>query len=270
MKDPINIQEYLALGAMAGQEDWDDDDELLEFDDDDDDEGFEDFDDDDDEDFEAYDGEDWDDDDELFSGFADYDDDDDDESFPERRRGRRRRRRGRLFKRPRYRRNRRSRRRLKRVRGSRGTTLKTKRGRSLKVRFGKSYATTVEVNKLIKDTERKFAAAVKERKANHAELTKRISKFAAKIDGDIASVRKSLKKVEDQAKTNALLGLVNTPNIKSINISEPFQEDADLAATAKFESNSLGLILALSGGLSGSSGGMDPLVMAIALGGLGK
>ena len=268
MNDNFGIPQYLALGALSEQEDWDDED-IFEMDDDDDEdedyddeEGFE-----DDWDMES----DYDDDDELFAGLADYDDDDDEEGFPERRRRRRRRRRS--FRRPKYRRYGR-RRRLKRVRGSRGTTLKTRGGRSLKVRFGKSYATSAEVNKLIKDTERKFALAVKERKANFDRLSKQISKATANLDGKVNSVRKSVKKVEDQAKTNALLGLLQPkPKVKSIRFSDPITANTDLSADVEFErsNNSLGLILALSGGLGGGkSGGMDPLMMALAFGGLGR
>ncbi len=260
MTDSLDIQQLLALSGLSGQEAWDDDDgDLIEMDYDDDDETwsddeFADFDDDDDD--EDY--------DDPYS--ADFSDDEDDEGFEERRRRRRRRTR-RSFSRPRYRRTTR-RRPIRKVRGSRGTTLRTSKGRALKVRFGRSYATSVEVNKLIKDTERKFADAVKERKANYDRLTKQISRATSNLDGKVNAVRKTVKRVEDQAKTTALLGLLQKePTIKSIRFSETPSANEDLAATVEFEkkSNNLGLLLAM-GGLSGSgggNGGIDPAMMLV-------
>ena len=260
MSENLDMDRLLAISALSPQEAIESDDFDFEEDfDDDDDEAFfeDDFDDDDDE---AFDGEDDDDDDdEMFLAEDDDDDDDDEgfgESFPERRRRRRRWRRRRSFRRPRYRHFGR-RRRLKRVKGSRRTTLRAPNGRRLKVRFGKSYATSAEVNKLIKDTEKKFALAVKERKANFSRLSKQIAKATSNLDGKVNSVRKSVKQVEEQARMSALMGLLQKqPEIKSIRFSEPVVANEDLTAKVEFErKDNMMTYLLISGALTGGSGG---------------
>lgn len=243
------FNELLQLNALNAREQFDDDDDDEEA-----------FDDDDDDDEEAFgDDDDDDDDEETFGEYADA-------AFPERRRRRRRR----SYRRPRYRRYGR-RRRLGRIRGSRSTTLRSRTGRRMRVRFGKSYATTAEVNKLIKDTERKFAAAVKERKTNFDRLSKQISKATRNLDGKVATVRKSVKKLESQGQTSALLGLLQgPPKVKSIRITEDVVKNKDLAATVEFEKQNILLPLLLTGGLGGlgGSGGDQTLLLALAFGSL--
>lgn len=257
------ILKLSALHALQEVDDDDDDEEAYfdsfgEFDDDDDEESF------DDDDDEVY-----------FDAFGEEDDDDDEESyaegagmadeFGERRRRRWRRR---SFRRPRYRRRRTKR--LKGVRGSRSTTLRSRTGQRMKVRFGKSFATSAEVNKLIKDTEKKFAAAMKERKANHDRLSKQIAKATRELDGKVSTLRKSVKKMEKQGQTSSLLSLLQgPPKVETIKFSgddipDEIKEKA-LQAEVTFKKQDMLLPLMLSGGLGGGSGD-DTLILALALG----
>lgn len=258
--DGIDLEDFLRISALTEDADLDDDDEettgvLLADEDDDDDESF--FDEDDDDDDES---------------FFDEDDDDDDEGvdaefMPERRRRRRWRRR---WARRRYRRVT-PRRRIRRVRGSRTTTLRSPSGQRMRVRFGKSYATTAEVNKLIKSTERKFADAMKERKANFNRLSKQIASSTKAIDGRVSAVRRKVKKLEEQSKTSALLGLLSgAPKVKTINFAKledgkQIAPGQDLKAEVEFEKPDLLLPLLMSGGLGGGGSSNDnSLLLALA------
>lgn len=249
----IDLEEFLRLSALSENGEEDDESEGALFadadddddDDDDDDEGFEDFLEEDDDD---------DDDDDEGVGDADV--------FPERRRRSRR-----PWRRRRYRRVT-PRRRLNRVRGSRSTTLRSPSGQRMRVHFGKSYATTAEVNKLIKSTERKFADAMKERKANHSRLSKQIASSAKAIDGRVSAVRKKVKKLEDQSKTSALMSLLGgAPRVKTIKFERPTEAgaevdfDKELKAKVEFEKPDMLLPLLLSGGLGGSGSGDNSMLM---------
>lgn len=198
------------------------------------------------------------------SAFESDDDFDDDESaniFDERRRRRRGRGRRRSFRGARYKRRRSPR--LRRVKGSKSTTLRAPNGQRMKVQFGKSYATSAEVNKLIKSTQTKFAAAMKERKANHAGLTKQIAKATSNIDGKIARVNKKVKSLESQAQTSSLLGLLSgPPKVKTIKLGNGPAQEAEIA----YEPADLTLPLLLGGGLGGGSGGDNTLLLALMLG----
>ena len=241
---------------------FDDDDEMLEFDDDD-----EDFDsdemvefDDDDEDF---------DDDEM----VEFDDDDDESffdgesDFSERRRRRRRRRR-KSFSRPRFRRIAR-RRRIPRARGSRSTTLRGRNGQRMRVRFGKSFATTQDVNKLIKSTEKRFSEAMKERKANHNALSKRIASATRNLDGKVATLRKNVKELEKRSQTTSLLGMLQgAPKAETITLKGDdagLLEDKVLQAEITFKKQDMLLPLLLTGGLGGGSGSGSGDMMTMAL-----
>lgn len=238
---------------------FDDDDEMLEFDDDD-----EDFDsdemvefDDDDEDFDDDEMVEFDDDDETFF--------DGESDFSERRRRRRRRRR-KSFRRPRFRRVAR-RRRIPRARGSRSTTLRGRNGQRMRVRFGKSFATTQDVNKLIKSTEKRFAEAMKERKANHNALSKRIASATRNLDGKVASLRKNVKELEKRTQTSSLLGLLQgAPKAETITLKgndAGTLEDKVLQAEITFKKQDMLLPLLLTGGLGGGSGSGDMMTMAL-------
>ena len=238
---------------------FDDDDEMLEFDDDD-----EDFDsdemvefDDDDEDFDDDEMVEFDDDDETFF--------DGESDFSERRRRRRRRRR-KSFRRPRFRRVAR-RRRIPRARGSRSTTLRGRNGQRMRVRFGKSFATTQDVNKLIKSTEKRFAEAMKERKANHNALSKRIASATRNLDGKVASLRKNVKELEKRTQTSSLLGLLQgSPKAETITLKgndAGLLEDKVLQAEITFKKQDMLLPLLLTGGLGGGSGSGDMMTMAL-------
>ena len=265
--DPELIGQLAALNAFQQGEFTEDDD---------DDEGIDwEFaeDDDDDEDFDADFVED-DDDDESYL-FGDEDDDDEDfESFDgdmaERRRRRRRRR---SFRRRAYRRGRR-RPRLRRIRGSKSTVLRARNGQRMQVQFGKRYATSAEVNKLIKSTEARFRDALKERKLNYDRLSKQIASATSKLDSRVASVSKSVKSLESRSQTQSLLGLLmGQPKIKSIKFKRPdnasqtgdLKPDESLEADVEYKKDNMLLPLLLGGGLGGSGGDANQgLLLALA------
>lgn len=243
--DQDTLMQLLALN-QASESDDDFDEENFDFaeddDDGDDDESFVESDDDDD--FESAE---WEEDYPVFADSAD---------LSERRRRRRRRR---SFRKRRYKRARAPK--LRTVKGSKSTTLRSANGQRMRVRFGKSYATTVEVNKLIKSTEAKFAAAMKERKANHSLLTKQIASATSNIDGKIATVNKKVKSLEGKAQTSSLMGLLSgPPKIKSITIDGVVK-----SADSKIEFEPADMTLPLIMGMAGDSSGGDNNMMMMAL-----
>jgi hypothetical protein len=269
----LDMERFLQLSALTGQSSFDTENAYSEYDDDDDDdERFSEYDDDDDDDEIFADSDDDYDDDEM--SFSDYDDDDDDDEFfdssdmSERKNRRRRRSTRKSWRRPRYRSiGRRTK--LKRVRGSRNTTLRSPSGAKMRVRLGKGFATSLEVNKLIKDTERKFSNAMKERKTNYARLSKQIAKATSNLDGKYSNVRKQVKKLEEQNQTSSLMGLLQgQPKVKTIKITDDkgIVAGEDLKATVEFEKPNMLLPLLLSGGgLGGGAGGGDnSLLLALA------
>ncbi|MEM8616335.1 MAG: hypothetical protein AAGF20_05305 [Pseudomonadota bacterium] len=254
----------LALQSAQAAEYDDDDDEMLldgEFSeyDDDDEEGFvEDYDDDDDEAFgvDAMD----------FADFGDDYDDDDDETYGESRR--RRRRRGRLKTgRRRYRRTRSSSKRLRPVRGSRSTVLQSANGQRMRVKFGKSFAKAGDVNKLIKSTEAKFKAALKERKSNYDRLAKQIADNSKVLNDRVKTVAGKVKKLEGSAQTSQLLSLISgPPAIESIRFNTPPTAGAPLeVADVKYKSQDNLLPLLLAGGLGDGDGSDSNQTLLLAL-----
>ncbi|MEL6475559.1 MAG: hypothetical protein AAFQ21_15985, partial [Pseudomonadota bacterium] len=266
--DQESLMRLMTMNAAMDAQDMDSDFDIAEDDDDDDDD-------------EAY-GRFGDDDDEGFDSYSldndDDDDDDDDEVFDitdiadnisESRRGSRR-----SFKRRGYRKVSRASRKIGRIRGSKSTVLRSPNGQRLRVKFGKSYATSAEVNKLIKSTESRFKAALKERKLNYDRLTKQISKATSRIDSKVARMQKTVKALEAQGQTLPLLSLLGgDPKIKTIQLNRPNNADPTteispnekLEATVEYEKKNMILPLLLGGGLGGGSGSNNnSLLLALA------
>ena len=214
----------------------------------------------------------------FFEDAAEFDDDetwefdDDDESFGETDIGearRRRRRSRRSFRRPRFKSFGRRSRPLSRAKGSRTTTLRAKNGQRMQVRFGKSFATTAELNKLIKSTESRFAAAMKERKANHEALSKRIATATRNLDEKVATLRKHITKLEKQSQTSMLLGMLQgPPKVEKLRLTSDNAEglkDKDITAEVTFKKSDMLLPLMAMGGLGGSGKSDDTLMLALLL-----
>jgi len=249
----LDIEDLLKMSALTSQEQFTEDD-----DDDDDDESFGGYfgeydDDDDDESFLSED----DDDERFMLGLSESDDDDDDdESYA----GLAERRRRRKHRRRKYRSAGR-RRRLSKVRGSKSTTLRSPTGQRMRVRFGKSYATTVEVNKLIKDTERKFSIALKERKTNFDRLSKQIASASNSLESKVRKVSKTVKNLEQKSQSSSMISLLQgPPKIKTIKFDKAItniEANKDYEAEIDFEKPDMLLPLLLGGGLGGSGAGSD-------------
>jgi hypothetical protein len=244
----FDIEDLLKLSALSNQEQYAEDDD----DEDDSDYAGED---DDDSDYGAEDDDD---------SYALVEQDDDSDMF-----GERRRRRGRSWSKRRYRRISGSGRKINQVHGSRSTTLRSPTGQRMRVTFGKSYATTEEVNKLIKDTEVKFAAAMKERKTNFEQLSKQIASASNSLEGKVSKVKKSVSALEKKSQSAALLPLLmGTPKVEKIKFKDAgaISGATEYEADVTFEKPDLLLPLLLSGGFGGggSSGSDNTLLLALA------
>ncbi|MEO1027814.1 MAG: hypothetical protein AAFX02_02040, partial [Pseudomonadota bacterium] len=142
------------------------------------------------------------------------DDDDDDEGMD----GEFRRRRGRRFKGRRFRlktgrrryRRRRSRR-LPKVKGSNRAMARSRTGQTVAIKFNQKFAKAADVNKLIKSTESKFKAALKERKTNYDRLAKQISDNSKALNNRVKSVAGKVQKLENSSQTSQLLPLLMGP-----------------------------------------------------------
>lgn len=266
----FDFNDILALQALsspdqAGESDFDDDDDDESMydiypdidDDDDDDEGFGDADylDDDD-------------DDSAYLGDA-YSDDDGESASPEfisRRLRRRMMRRRRRYRGKAVRRSR-------KVRGAASTTLMSRSGKQMRVRLGKRFATAADVNRFIKDVDRKFALAMKERKTNHDRLSRQISTNSKVLNSKVNRLRKTVKQLQQQAQTSSLLGLLQgAPKVEAIQLQDKDSVKAtDIDDVSKadvtFEKPDMMLPLILSGGLggSGSGGGSNMMLLALAM-----
>ena len=243
MTSAIDQNQLLRLmamqGAMQESDDWDDEDDYY---DDEDDFEFADYDDDDD--------------DEGFMFDSDDDFDDDDETWDGEAR-RRRRRRGRKTS---YRKVRS--RNLRKMKGAKGTTLKAPNGQQMRVKFGESFAKAKDVNKLIADTESKFKAALKERRENHAALSKKI----ATVDGDVSKVSGRVKKLEGNAQTSQLMSLLSSPpKIESMTFEDvPGADNQVKVKSVNYAKQDMMLPLILSGAL-GDTGGDNSALLLMAL-----
>ena len=206
----FDLGELLKFQALSGTED-----EASE--------GFSEYDDDDDEGSYGAIYEEDEDDDESFQ-FSDDDDEDDDEedSFDDSsdlsdRRGRRRRRllarrRGYRGKPPI---------RGRPIRGIGRTVLRSSSGQRMRVSLGKNFASSAEVNKLIKSIDRKFAAALKERKSNHNNLSKQIVANSKTLNARIKKVDKEVDKLQKQAQTSSLLGMLQgSPKVETVTLKQ--------------------------------------------------
>lgn len=263
----IDINELLAMQALTESQN-DNYGAFSEYDDDDDDDSFDTLYEEDDDD---------DDDDESVLGFADEDDDDDDldsfddsSGFSDRRRYRRRRRR--LFAgRRRYKGRRLSR--VRPIRGTSRTVLRSASGQHMKVSLGKRFASSTEVNKLVKSIDKKFAAALKERRANHDRLSKQIVANSKTLNARIKRVDKAVDELKKQAQTTALMGMLQgSPKVETITLrsngdDNTLELDKALKADIKFEKQDMLLPLLMSGGLGGSdSSDNNMMLLALALG----
>lgn len=145
------------------------------------------------------------------------------------------------------------------------TTLRAPNGQQMKVQLGQSFPTIKQFNDHIAKTNEQFAAALKERRANHAALTKQIAQATSTIDGKLATMDKKVKSLEGRAQTSSLLGLLaGPPKVKSVSLNGQLQPDAKIEFEAA--DMTLPLILGMSGSGSGSGGlGGGDNMLAIAL-----
>lgn len=147
------------------------------------------------------------------------------------------------------------------VGGSRTTTLRSPNGQQMQVQLGSAFARAADVNKLIKDTEAKFAAAARERKANHEALRAQNAKLAARM-----------KKMEASAQTSALMSLLTAPpkierlTLRSTEDDRVVEGSFDVTG-ASYGKQDILLPLLMTGALGGGgSGGMDQTaLLALAL-----
>jgi len=256
----FDLGDLLKFQALSGAEN-DSYEEFSEYDDDDDDDSYDAlYEEDDDED----------DDDESFQ-LADEDDDDDD-NFDESSdlSDRRRRRRRRLYARRRGYRGKRPRR-VKPIRGTGKTVLRSSSGQRMRVSLGKNFASSAEVNKLIKSIDSKFAIALKERKANHNNLSKQIVANSKTLNARIRNVDKAVDKLQKQAQTSSLLGMLQgSPKVETVTLKQGpggggFELNKPYQADIKFEKQDMLLPLLMSGGLGGSGGSNDNMMMMMLL-----
>lgn len=152
--------------------------------------------------------------------------------------------------------------RLSPVGGARSTTLRSPNGQQMQVQLGSAFARAADVNKLIRDTEAKFAAAAKERKANHDALLAQNAKLAARM-----------KRMEASAQTSALMSLLTAPpkiermTLRSTENGQIEERSFDVTS-ASYGKQDILLPLLMTGALGGGgkSGGMDQTaLLALAL-----